>query len=447
MDERPITLIVSDLHVGGGPADKGDDHVFHKNQLVEFVLREVAAPAGREGRLELFFNGDFLEFAQTNVKAFSHLSDERWCTELESLNKLETIIGGHCDIFEALAAFQLPGNIVTIAAGNHDVDLYWGKVQARIREVAGRGVRFEIGQEWVERYAGKLQIGHGHMSDVANRFVHWERPVVTGPYGIECLEMCPGTLFMVKFVNKLEAQYPFADNLLPVTKLAWVLLADDKLGFASVGWMFTRLIATTSWAVLGTRKGDDMGARLLARVQGSRSRAARLDAVLAEHGMEQERQWLKARGLDQEQLAALMFALLGRIDQAAWQELFELDVGGVALGADEITLSALRKASQVDGKQELREVARRRAKLKGASVVVTGHTHQEDQVDLDGGAKYFNPGCWTRYLELDAKRRVTLEDLKDESKYPYALNVVRVESTGDALGSRMENIDRYPASA
>jgi UDP-2,3-diacylglucosamine pyrophosphatase LpxH len=313
--------------------------------------------------------------------------------------------------------------------------------------VAGKDVNFEIGQDWVERYAGKLQIGHGHMSDVANRFVNWQRPIVTGPYGIECLEMCPGTLFMVKFVNKLEAQYPFADNLLPVTRLAWVLLGDDKSGFASVGWMFTRLIATTSWAVLGTGKDDGIGARLLASVQGSRSRAARLDAILAELGMNRERQWLAARSLDQEQLAALMFALLGRIDEAVWKELFELGKTGVALGTDEVTLSALRQAGKVDGKQELRDVARRRARLKEASVVVMGHTHQEDQLDLDGGATYFNPGCWTRYLELEAGRQVTLEDLKDESKYPYALNVVRIESNSGALAARMQSIDRYPPSS
>ena len=210
MSDGRITLIVSDLDVGGGPADKGDDHVYHRNQLVDFVRREAATPEGQAGRLELLFNGDFLEFAQTNVAAFSHLSDERWCTELESLSKLETIIAGHPDIFESLEAFQRPGNVVTIAAGNHDVDLYWGKVQARIRAVAGKDVRFEIGQEWVERYGGKLQIGHGHMSDPANRFNHWDRPIVGGPYGIECLEMCPGTLFMAAFSPRAHIVRPRA---------------------------------------------------------------------------------------------------------------------------------------------------------------------------------------------------------------------------------------------
>jgi len=257
--------------------------------------------------------------------------------------------------------------------------------------------------------------------------------------------MCPGTLFMVKFVNKLEARYPFADNLLPVTKLASVLLADDKSGFAAVGWMFTRLIATTSWTVLETERGIDLGTRLLSQIQGSRSGAAALDAVLSEQKMDPERQWLAERGLDTERLARLMFALLGRIDQARWQELFTLEPSATALGSDVVTLSALKEAARLNGKDESFLAASKRARLKKAHVVVMGHTHEVDQRDLDGGARYFNPGCWTRFLELEPGRLVTLQDLEDESKYPYALNVVRVEPGANGLVSRMETIDRAPA--
>jgi hypothetical protein len=57
-----------------------------------------------------------------------------------------------------------------------------------------------------------------------------------------------------------------------------------------------------------------------------------------------------------------------------------------------------------------------------------GHTHQPDEVAA-GPARYFNPGCWTRYLELEKGEHVTLEDLRDESRYPYALNYVRIAPT------------------
>jgi hypothetical protein len=54
------------------------------------------------------------------------------------------------------------GNRVTLAAGNHDVDLYWADVQKKIRDTAG-DINFETGKDVCERYDGRLQIGHGHM--------------------------------------------------------------------------------------------------------------------------------------------------------------------------------------------------------------------------------------------------------------------------------------------
>lgn len=425
MSDERVTLIISDLHVGGGPADPGDDHIYQNAQLVRFLRTEAATPEGRAGRLELFFNGDFIEFAQTNPGAFSHVSDEFWCNESESMDKLETILGGHPDIFTELATFQGKGNVVTIAAGNHDVDLFWPRAQQRLREAAGPGLRFELGQEWVERYGGRLQIGHGHMSDVANRFKHWDNPI-RGIDGAQRLEMCPGTLFMVKFVNKLEQKYPFADNLLPVTKLASVLLRDDKCGFASVGWMFSVFSLTTSRSTLGTGAADDYGGRLLARVRTEDGFVNRVVAALDQHGLAHKYPKLQSRQITAQELAALMFDLLGRVDIAEWQSLFDMPRANATLGSDEVTLSALLQANFDDGKEKLRSVAQQRIDATGAGVVVMGHTHQPDKKRLEGGI-YYNPGCWTRYLELKAGQSVTLEDLRDESRYPYQLNAVRVE--------------------
>jgi UDP-2,3-diacylglucosamine pyrophosphatase LpxH len=439
-DQGRTTVIISDLHVGGGPTDAGDDHIYQKEQLVRFIRDLAGWPEGDRGRIELIFNGDFLEFAQTNQAAFTHPYDDFWCSELESLAKLETIITGHGNIFSELVRFQELGNTVTIAAGNHDVDLYWPRIRSRLQEVAG-DVRFELGKEWIERYDGKLQIGHGHMHDLVNRFEHWDNPILVGPWGAERLEMCPGTLFMVKFVNKLEAKYPFADNLLPVTKLASVLLGDDKAGFAAVGWTFSMFAMTTSVAVLGAGASDDYGTRLLEHINGDGDLSSRLDAALGEHGLEAPRNDLRAGRLTRRTLAKLMFDLLGRIEDGRWHGLFDLP-GGYTLGNDDWTLSALVRSNFDDAKKKLQSVAQERADATGASVVVMGHTHQPDVKALDG-AKYYNPGCWTRYLELRGREKVTLEDLRDESRYPYQLNFVRVKRVQtNALESDMTWFER-----
>jgi UDP-2,3-diacylglucosamine pyrophosphatase LpxH len=441
MSDKRVTLIVSDLHVGGGAADPGDDHVFHKGQFAQLLRDQAATPEGRSGDIELLVNGDFLEFAQTDTDAFVFRSDDCWCTQRESLHKLDTIVRGHEQIFAALRDFQRDGNRVTLAAGNHDVDLYWPAVQQRLRDAVGPRLQFEIGRDWVDRHDGLLQVGHGHMCDGANRFRNWPRPVVRAADGTECLEMCPGTLFMVKFVNKLEARYPFADNLLPVTKLAGVLLSDDKAGFGAVGWMFTRFVATSDVAKLGIDQTH--GQRLLAGLRNSRERSRYLVTQLDRAGLSAAARRAEA-GLDEARLAEAMFALLGRIDDATWHALFDVPpVPTLSLQSD-VTLSAVVGANFVDGKEELRKVAQKRAISRSAKVVVMGHTHQADIVPMADGSMYYNPGSWTRYLELAKGQRVTLDDLRREDNYPYALNVVRVEPHADGLRSEMVCVDRGP---
>ena len=431
MSNPRITLIVSDLHVGGGPTDPGDDHIYQGNQLVHFLDQQASTPEGEAGSLELIFNGDFLEFAQTNTKAFNYVSDNYWCTSSESLAKLNTIIAGHFDVFAALKRFQASGNLVTIAAGNHDVDLAWPAVQERLREVGGPDICFEIGQKWTERYGGLLQIGHGHMHDAANRFKFWDDPIIKSKTGVPCLEMCPGTMFMVKFVNRLEEKYPFADNLLPVSKLFSVLLRDDKAGFSSVAWLFLKFAGTSSLTSLGVTTQPDIEKRLLDRAHNNTGFYDDVAAALEASGeTEALQEWLKPP-INVATLQVAMLALLGHIDDAAWQKLFDARLPGVLGDKHGVTLNALRKAAFEDGKKNLRVVARDRASDTGARVVVLGHTHQPDEALLKDGALYFNPGCWTRYLELAPGQNVTLDDLRDESRYPYQLNYIRVEPPRD----------------
>lgn len=441
MSDNRICLILSDLHLGGGAADPGDDHIHQGAPLERWLDRQAVTPEGQAGSLELIFNGDFLEFAQVNPGAFSHTSDALWCTESESLSKLQTILDGHPGIFAALRRFQARGNVVTIAAGNHDVDLAWPAVQARLREIAGEGLRFEIGKDWLERHQGRLQVGHGHLHDAANRFEHWGDPIRIGAWGVPRLEMCPGTLFMVKFVNRLEAKYPFADNLMPVTKLFSVLLRDDKAGLGSVAWLFAKLVASTSPFTLETATPDDIGPRLLQRARDDAAWRTEVADALAAVGEPATRDAWVQGPVKSALLQRAMLALLGRLEDARWHQLFEIPAAAGVLGSDDgITLEALRKAAFEDGKMALRQVARDRAAITGAEVVVMGHTHQPDQAAA-GTARYFNPGCWTRYLELAPGQHVTLDDLKDESRYPYALNVVRV-APGASLDASMMCVER-----
>ena len=94
-------------------------------------------------------------------------------------------------------------------------------------------------------------------------------------------------------------------------------------------------------------------------------------------------------------------------------------------------------------RKECIEQARRVWKT-GAQIVVLGHTHLPQVVEEPAG-RYYNPGSWTRYIEADKVDSLTLERLRREEDFPFALKCVRIEDIGaTALRSAMLSID--PAS-
>jgi UDP-2,3-diacylglucosamine pyrophosphatase LpxH len=449
MDLKRITLIVSDLHMGDG--NPGDDFVDDKHQFADFVRGQATTPEGGAGQIELIINGDFLEFVQVCPQAYSLNSPDYWCSEEESVAKLERILRGHVDVFEALKQFQRTGNRVTLFAGNHDVDLYWPEVQARIRERAGE-VNIELGCVWYTRYGGRLRISHGHLFpslDPANGFKEWRDPRLKqkDDKQLPRLEMCPGTLFVVRFVNPLEDKYPFADNLHPETALASILWREDAWGLKAVAWMLTRFAAQFPKTILSASTRVDIGPHLLD--------AVKFDPSLREGIASLYRELLQApdmtsaevaRRLKSEDAVAAFVERLLRTD-ASWEKsvaVFNRAKPGVlsAGTADSGTLT-IREASRIDVKKECVTIAEA-AWRDHAQVVVFGHTHLPQKLEGVSG-RYYNPGSWTRYVDADALDSLTLEDLKCEDSFPYELNYVRIEDTGsDSLLSELIRIERRP---
>ena len=441
MSDKPITIIVSDLHIGGGPSDKGDDHVYNNNQLRHFIEELTDNQEGKEGNIEIFFNGDFLEFAQVKPEAYTLNSSSFWCTEDESLQKLNAILDGHPDIFQALKKFQLLGNRVTLAAGNHDVDLYWDAVQNRIKEVAG-DVVFELKKEICTRYDGRLVIGHGHQIDPANKFKDWESPFAVDKEDKLRLEMCPGTLFMVKFVNKMEARYEFADNVIPFLSLARLLLREDKFGLGAVALAFSSFAVRNPITFLGVDKTNpsidtwaihfqdelNLDAAFLSEVTDLYRKAVNKNATSNEV--------LQALN-DEESIRSFLQALLVNVASDEWIDKFDslgpmtlsISGGGASSADDGTTLSIMQSNFSYD-KENLRREAEKLWAEMNANVVVFGHTHQPDELRSEDNV-YFNPGSWTRYVDISDMAKLKLADLSNEKDFPYELNYVRVELKAD----------------
>jgi UDP-2,3-diacylglucosamine pyrophosphatase LpxH len=435
MDEKPVVIVISDLHLGGGPNDPGDDHVYDQAQFRNFIEKHLLeSTEGQQGNLELFINGDFLEFAQTRPEAYTLRSGDAWCAKPESCAKLEAMLSGHADIFEAMQDFRKKGNQITIAAGNHDVDLFWPDVQKKMCDQIGV-VEFILGQEWSCRFDGRLCIAHGHQHDRGNRFHNWSNPFVTGPDGKERLEMCPGTLFMVKFVNWLEGTYPFADNIKPISALAKILGRENKLGALVAAYMLAKFCAAHPLVTLESDSSGTGGPNLphlLADI-------IRSNNELREHFMRWYRLYIDAHSPDpaikealkrEATLNDLLMKIILNEEPSAWKEIMDaVSLGRKTLGEGDGTLE-LGLSQMKDDKQLFRDIARAKLAKKETQVVILGHTHLPDKLQLEGGKQYFNPGSWTRFADISTQKTLKMDELRDESKYPYQLNYVRIEKDG-----------------
>ncbi|MGE3520560.1 MAG: hypothetical protein AB7J63_16575, partial [Vicinamibacterales bacterium] len=414
--QRPVTVVVSDLHMGA--ADAYDDFVDANGEFAAFIDELTESEDGRQGRIELLINGDFLELAQVNPDAYRLGSAEFWCSEGESLLKLTPVLDGHANVFQAISRFHAAKNQCTLFAGNHDVELYWPKVQAMLSARAG-ALRFELGKVWYSRYGGRLRLSHGHMFDPANSFENWEHPFRQAHDGLR-LEMCAGTMFMVKFVNWMEHEYPFADNIHPNWRLATILWKEAKDGLALAAWLFLRFAARHPGFTLSaeedvrgdvSRMGDWVVAHLRAN-EAFRVKVAELwnevyDASIAP-GEVAER---IATSSAVEQFVADVIVC---VSPERWLPVFD--------GVRPATLQ-IGRSGRWNSKESLRGEATRQW-ADGAEIVTIGHTHEYDAIS-DGGKRYYNTGSWTRSLPWGKDKDLSLERLKDESWFPYNLLYLR----------------------
>lgn len=259
--------------------------------------------------------------------------------------------------------------------------------------------------------------------------------------------MCPGTLFVVRFVNTLEAKYPFADNIYPETALAGILWREDRWGLKTVGWTLLRFAAQYHQAFLSSAPQTDIGPQLLNAIQGDPFLRGKIASVyrdaLSEPAMTAAK--VKETLESEDAIAAFVEQLLqADLFWEKWLAVLDMAQPGVSSiggsGGDTLTI---RKASNIDVRAECVKIATNKWNV-GAQIVVFGHTHIPQTVE-DGSHRYYNPGSWTRYVE-DAES-LTLAELKDEGRFPYKLNCIRVEDAGsDTLLSECICIDRFPAS-
>ena len=216
-----IKLVMSDLHLA-------DSHSIFEGfgDLQQSALEGLLSAASNNGfadnadDVELIINGDCFEFL------FMEPHEKRDITyAATALSKLERVIDGHRPFIDALKRFiSQTGRHITFITGNHDVELAFEDIQARICEVIcnepGLKERVNFCHTYFYRPSPDVHIEHGNQYDFWNCITGlWDeqgRPLTLNPGKIT---LPLGTQYIQRAAYPINVQYPYFDHFEPAMNL------------------------------------------------------------------------------------------------------------------------------------------------------------------------------------------------------------------------------------
>jgi UDP-2,3-diacylglucosamine pyrophosphatase LpxH len=218
-----VTLVVSDLHLS---SEEALDDFYSDREFAEFLEYHAAT----YDRVHLIINGDWIDFLQTDPRparsakeASKQLDlEEIWpiqVTEDQVVTGLEKVAARHAEFFDALRAFLkpgAPGRRLTVLRGNHDVELVFPKVQARLRQLLGspdaETLAF-LALGYYDARAG-VYVEHGSQYDAWNALSRFDDPFLDQQR--TRLEVPWGSVQVKTFWNRVEPEFPHIDKIRPM---------------------------------------------------------------------------------------------------------------------------------------------------------------------------------------------------------------------------------------
>lgn len=422
-------IVISDLHIGAGHQQDGTLWMALEDFRFPAAFRNFLEQIGENGNTDLIIAGDFIDFWQILPELDEQRSPKLGASEADSLAKLEVALKQHRDTFADLRRFaQIGKNRLIIIPGNHDVDLFWPKVQSRLQAELALPLNQKLFLTNTCYEAEGVHVEHGHQNDDANRFKTANAPFETDDRSVRRLQTNWGTVFMSRFYNRVEAQRSFIDNLTPeVAGIAWALQNESPSRFSlpQIGRFIVMLTkdqkALAQLKLLIRTLGSEEPPKkvpektldnLIQLYQGADAELAEMlrASVQSEEGRREAENALK-------EITAEEWAIL----QTGFERVEPTEtLGNKLLGIDPYI-------------QEARRIVIRRPEI---SVVVMGHTHELDRdvVAMDDvGAKdkwYVNTGCWQKVLKVkDAKegRKKWNELNLDDPIFPFRFSYVVID--------------------
>lgn len=255
-----LTLVVSDLHLG---ADPELDDFYCDLEFADFLRYH----AEREPRVHLVINGDFLDFLQMDPRGERRIERDQgsplWLSEGEADEAVQAAAARHRVFFEALAEFLQPvGRRCSILRGNHDLELSWPRVQARVRALlsAPDEAKLTFPLDALFDEATGMYIEHGAQYDPINAvrdlrdpFLDRKRTKIEAPVG---------SVLVKVFWNRVEREFPHVDKIRPMIDSVTALVVQRPT------YLFLRFdyFLDLAWGIL--RSGAAGMRRLIPRKGG-----------------------------------------------------------------------------------------------------------------------------------------------------------------------------------
>ncbi|MCK6549964.1 metallophosphoesterase [Myxococcota bacterium] len=431
-------LITSDMHLGRdckeitGFRRTRPDPAFDQ-ALIDMLDFYTSA---REQEWKYVIAGDFIDFIEVVVvpeekgplapmKLTFELTDEEREFGLGSeaeraIVKLEKTFEYHQAFFRRLAHFVKEGGELVLVSGNHDIELYWGKVQRVFRRMlsnlAFAGEHLDVDDaierrnafqarisfsQWVYTEPGRVWVEHGHQYDVYCSFDHQLYPV--SPMNPRRIDTPLFSFAMRYFVNMLtDFTAHDADIWTWRDYAAWL----RKKGVAGTVWtakmgfrtLFRILYYTGQFAFGSVRRYTKEHNKNLAeeakRFGVSSDKLAAIDGLRHTPVNRNLSEVMRLMFLDRILLGAgtlslMMFVLLVVHDW--WFELAGIAV--LLLAANAINRRMAPRRFLLPGPKQA-QAAQKIAELMEVPLVVMGHSHARRMYDLGSGRRYINTGCW-----------------------------------------------------
>ena len=450
----PQIIVISDLHISAAELDDFDQEL--EGNFVRFLKDELAS---RPTPVELVINGDFLDFVQAPPWSGRELESQTdtgipLCfTESQSREKLGSIHSGHLATFRALHDFlaSKPDNALVVLPGNHDPDFFWPTVSQDFTNLISDGdsaiaarIRIHLERAYRPDSCPEVWIEHGQQYDPVNSFFisdypYWsgKNPPILKVSNEERLYACLGTRFLIRYLNSLDAEYPFVDNVKPFSRFVRLFLvsaADLRFGplkAAVAAWGILRylvtLAATRPKDLLGIDELEDASKpQLLARLKDmAKKKDALFRKINSAYPGERNLAALLDDPLEQDRVLEWLAAHLDLLQESETARADQLGIGG----GDDHYLSLARgfqldeTALLVDGATDLLG-----NNESGVKLVIMGHTHEA--VTRPKGLNYYNTGSWTRYYRFGVETDPPAWSILKEQSYrnfPYQLNYVEID--------------------